>query len=93
MAGVVGAAGVGDADHRPIERGIGVAGALDEGLAQEQREAGIAVTGQTLAHAGGAAWNALTGFMGRGSRIGRDSRLQTIDGCIFHGDNWCSSRP
>jgi len=48
VAGIVGATRVGDADRRPIERGIGVAGALDERLAQEQREAPVAVAGQAF---------------------------------------------
>src|SRR5205085_10583094 len=45
--------GVGDADDRPVERVIREALRLDEGLAQEQRKAGIAVGGQTFAEAGG----------------------------------------
>ena len=53
MAGIVVAEGVGDADDRPIERVIGVAAGLDEGLAQEQREAGIAIVGEALTQPGG----------------------------------------
>ena len=47
------AVGVGDADDRPVERVVGIALGLDEGLAQEQREAGVAVAGQTFAQAAG----------------------------------------
>ena len=45
VAGVEVAVGVGDADDRPVERVVGVAHGLDEGLAEEQREAGVAVVG------------------------------------------------
>ncbi len=48
VAGIVVAVGVGDADDRAVERVVGIAHRLDEGLAQEQREARIAVTGQPL---------------------------------------------
>ena len=51
MAGVEVAEGVGDADDRPVERIVGEAGGLDEGLAQEQREAGIAIGREIAAHA------------------------------------------
>jgi len=36
---------------RAVERSVGVARALDEGLAQEQRETGVAVAGETAPHA------------------------------------------
>ena len=49
VAGIVVAVGVGDADDRPVERVVGIAHGLDEGLAQEQRETRIAVTCQSLA--------------------------------------------
>ena len=49
MARVVVAVGVGDADDRTVERVVGIAHRLDEGLAQKQRETRIAVTRQTLA--------------------------------------------
>ena len=51
MAGVVGAARVGNADHGPFQGRIGVARALDEGFAQEQGKALIAVMRQALFHA------------------------------------------
>jgi hypothetical protein len=41
--------GVGDADDRPVQRVVGIAHRLDEGLAQEQRKPGVAVTRQSLA--------------------------------------------
>ena len=53
VAGVEVRIGVGDADDRPVERVVREALGLDEGLAQEQRKAGIAVGGQTFAQAGG----------------------------------------
>ena len=53
VAGIVVAEGVGDADDRPVERVVGIAAGLDEGLAQEQRKARVAVGRQTLPHAGG----------------------------------------
>ena len=53
VAGVEVRIGVGDADDRPVERVVGEALGLDEGLAQEQRKAGIAVGGETFAEAGG----------------------------------------
>jgi hypothetical protein len=49
VAGIVVAIGVGDADDRPVQRVVGIAHRLDEGLAQEQRKPGVAVTRQTLA--------------------------------------------
>jgi hypothetical protein len=49
MAGIVVTVGVGDADDRTVERIVGIAHRLDEGLAQEQRKPGVAVTGQSLA--------------------------------------------
>src|SRR5690606_11903297 len=53
MAGIVGAAGIGNADDRAIERRVGIARPLDERLAQEQRESVVAVAGQALAQAAG----------------------------------------
>src|SRR5213075_1259855 len=52
VAGVVVAEGVGDADDRPVEGVVRIAGGLDEGLAQEQREARIAIGGEALTQAG-----------------------------------------
>ena len=49
MAWVVVTESVGDADDGPLERIVGVAHGLDERLAEEEREAGVAVAGQTLA--------------------------------------------
>jgi hypothetical protein len=49
MAGIVVAVGIGDADDRAIERVVGITHRLDEGLAQEQREASVAITCQSLA--------------------------------------------
>ena len=49
VAGVVVAEGVGDADDGALERIVGVAHGLDERLAEEEREAGVAVAGQPLA--------------------------------------------
>ncbi len=49
MAGVVIAVGVGDADDRPVQRVVGISHRLDEGLAQEQRKPGVAITRQSLA--------------------------------------------
>ena len=49
VTGVVVAVGVGDADNRTIQRIVGIAHRLDEGLAQEQRKPGIAVARQALA--------------------------------------------
>jgi hypothetical protein len=51
VAGIVVAIGVGDADDRALQRVVGIAHRLDKRLAQEQREAGIAIAGQTLAQA------------------------------------------
>ena len=51
VAGVVVAEGVGDADDRPRERVVREAHRLDEGLAQEERELGVAVRRQPLLHA------------------------------------------
>jgi len=50
VTGVEAAEGVGDADDGPIERVVRVAHRLDEGLAQEEREALVAVGRQALAH-------------------------------------------
>ena len=64
MAGIVVAESVGDADDRTIQGVIGVAAGLDEGLAQEQREAGIAIVGEALTQpsgVGGARDASLTG--------------------------------
>jgi hypothetical protein len=49
VTGIVVAVGVGDTDDRAIERVVGIAHCLDEGLAQEQRKTRIAVTRQSLA--------------------------------------------
>ena len=49
VAGIVVAVGVGDADDRAVQRVVGIAHRLDEGLAQEQRKPGIAITRQSLA--------------------------------------------
>ena len=49
MAGVVVTEGVSEADDGPLERIVGVAHGLDERLAEEEREAGVAVAGQPLA--------------------------------------------
>ena len=49
VAGIVVAVGVGDTDDRAVQRIVRIAHRLDEGLAQEQRKAGVAVTGQSLA--------------------------------------------
>ena len=49
VAGIVVAEGVGDADDGAIERIVGVAHGLDEGFAEEEREAGVAVAGQPFA--------------------------------------------
>ena len=51
VARVIGAAGVGDSDHEAVQRIVGVPGALDEGLAQEDGKAEVAVAGQALVHA------------------------------------------
>jgi hypothetical protein len=40
---------VGDPDDRPLERVVGKAGRLDEGLAQKERKARIAIAGQAFA--------------------------------------------
>src|SRR6202021_897075 len=48
VAGIVVALRIRDADDRPVERIVGIAHRLDEGLAQKQREAGVAVAGQSL---------------------------------------------
>ena len=52
MAGVVGTAGIGNADHGPIQCAVGVARALDEGFAQKQGELFVAIRGQAFAQAG-----------------------------------------
>src|SRR5207244_7324729 len=39
---------IGDADDRPLQRVVGIALGLDEGLAQEQRERLVAVAGQAF---------------------------------------------
>ena len=49
MAGVVVTEGVSDADDGPLEGIVGVAHGLDERLAEEEREAGVAIAGQPLA--------------------------------------------
>ncbi len=49
VARIVVAIGVGDADDRALQRVVGIAHGLDERLAQEQREAGIAIARRTLA--------------------------------------------
>ena len=49
VAGVVVAEGVGDADDGALQRVVGVAHRLDERLAEEEREAGVAVAGQSFA--------------------------------------------
>ena len=51
VAGIVVARRVGDADDRPVERVVGIAGRLDERLAQEQREGLVAVARHTLPEA------------------------------------------
>ena len=48
VARVVGAAGVGNADDRALQGAVGVARALDESLAQKQRETLVAVVGQAF---------------------------------------------
>ena len=54
VAGIVVAESIGNADDGPVERIVGIARRLDKGLAQEQRELGVAVTrqpfAQTLGH-------------------------------------------
>ena len=50
VAGVEAAEGVGDADDGPLERVVGIAHRLDEGLAQEQRKLLVAVRREALAH-------------------------------------------
>ena len=45
--------GIGYADDRAIERVLGIPGSLDEGFAQEQREARVAVAGEPFAQASG----------------------------------------
>ena len=45
--------GIGYADDRAIERVLGITGSLDEGLAQEQREARVTVAGEPFAQATG----------------------------------------
>ena len=49
VTGIVVAVGIGDADDRPVQRVIRITHRLDEGLAQEQREASVAITRQSLA--------------------------------------------
>ncbi len=51
MAGIEVAVRVRDADDRSLERVVGVAHRLGEGLAQEQRELCVAVARKTAAHA------------------------------------------
>ena len=59
VAGVVAGGGVGDADDRPVERLVGVAHRLDEGFAEKEREAGVAIVGEALPHAGRLFWHYL----------------------------------
>ena len=49
VTGIVVAVGIGDADDRPVQRIIRITHRLDEGLAQKQREASVAITCQSLA--------------------------------------------
>ncbi len=49
VAWIVVAEGIGYADDRAFERIVGVAHGLDKCLAEEQREAGIAIAGQPFA--------------------------------------------
>ena len=49
VAGIEVAEGIGHTDDRAIEGVVGIAGRLDEGFAQEQRETGVTVAGQPLA--------------------------------------------
>ena len=49
VAGIESRPGVHDADHWPVERVVGVAERLYEGLAQEHRERGIAILGEGCA--------------------------------------------
>ena len=51
VAGVEIAMGIGDADDGPVQRIVGIAGGLDEGLAQEQREFRIAIAGEIFLQA------------------------------------------
>ena len=51
VAGVVRAAGVGDADDRARQRRISKTCAFDKGFAQEQREPGVTIVGEPLGHA------------------------------------------
>ncbi|MCY1552792.1 hypothetical protein D9M68_892120 [compost metagenome] len=51
VAGVVAAARVDDPDDGAGQRVVGVARALDERLAQEERKAGVAVVGEPAGHA------------------------------------------
>ena len=66
--------GVGDADDRTIERVIGIAHRLDEGLAQEQREILVAVTGQAFAHSAGHSTHSI---VSRSSPRRRDPETRT----------------
>ena len=49
VTGIVVAVGIGDADDRPVQRITRITHRLDEGLAQKQREASVAITCQSLA--------------------------------------------
>ena len=51
VAGIEIAMGIGDADDGPVQRVVGIAGGLDEGLAQEQREFRIAIAGEIFLQA------------------------------------------
>ncbi len=52
VAWVVVGGGVGDADDGAVEGVVGVAGGLDEGFAEEEREGGVAVSGESFVEAG-----------------------------------------
>ncbi|MNT48495.1 hypothetical protein D3C72_1852770 [compost metagenome] len=77
VAGVVAAAGVDDADDGTGQRVVGKPGALDEGLAQEQREALVAVVRQPAGHAlrGGAV--AVKGALGGLAALGLVRHFQS----------------
>mgnify|MGYP003694511085 CR=1 FL=1 len=80
VAGIVVAEGVGDADDRPVERVVGIAAGLDEGLAQEQREARIAVGGEALTQSGGV-WRTSRGVISAlGTRRLREAMSISLPG-------------
>ena len=81
VAGIVVAVGVGDADDRPVQRVVGIAHRLDEGLAQEQRKAGVAIAGQSFAQSVGHFHFFLLSFRSNASGpIDRDrTRWRSID--------------